>query len=227
KGLSLRIDCPVLPALWLDGHRLRQIVWNLLSNAIRYTDNGHIELTSRYHERQLEIWVRDTGVGIPDEIKAQLFRPFARGKNRRPGSSGLGMAIVHELVLLFGGSNKESSQVGAGSCFRLLLPALEAASMTELEDAGPQPGRILLLDEATSHIDSETEQLVQRALEQLHGQITLISIAHRLSTIRDADRIIVLNHGQIAETGDHEELMTLGGIYQRLYLLQQLQPEAG
>lgn len=87
--------------------------------------------------------------------------------------------------------------------------------------------RILLLDEATSHIDSETEQLVQRALEQLHGQITLISIAHRLSTIRDADRIIVLNHGQIAETGDHEELMTLGGIYQRLYLLQQLQPEAG
>lgn len=87
--------------------------------------------------------------------------------------------------------------------------------------------RILLLDEATSHIDSETEQLVQRALERLRGQITLISIAHRLSTIRDADRIIVLNHGQIAETGSHEELMTVGGIYQRLYLLQQLQPEAG
>lgn len=86
--------------------------------------------------------------------------------------------------------------------------------------------KILLLDEATSHIDSETEQTVQRALEALHGKVTMISIAHRLSTIRRADRIIVLNHGQIAESGDHETLMAIDrGIYQRLYLLQQMQGE--
>ncbi|MBV8046810.1 MAG: ATP-binding cassette domain-containing protein [Paludibacterium sp.] len=83
--------------------------------------------------------------------------------------------------------------------------------------------RILLLDEATSHIDSATEQLVQQALTRLTGKITLISIAHRLSTIRDADRIIVLRHGRIAESGQHDALMRHGGIYQRLYLLQQLQ----
>ncbi|RKP54741.1 ABC transporter ATP-binding protein [Pararobbsia silviterrae] len=84
--------------------------------------------------------------------------------------------------------------------------------------------RILLLDEATSHIDSETEQIVQRALDALRGKVTLISIAHRLSTIRNADRIIVLNHGRIAEAGSHDALMTIEqGIYQRLYLLQQLQ----
>jgi ATP-binding cassette subfamily B protein/ATP-binding cassette subfamily C protein/ATP-binding cassette subfamily B multidrug efflux pump len=83
--------------------------------------------------------------------------------------------------------------------------------------------RILLLDEATSRIDSATEQVVQQALDELRGKVTIIAIAHRLSTIRDADRIVVLNHGRIAEAGPHEALMRIeDGLYQRLYLLQQL-----
>ncbi|MES2075180.1 MAG: ABC transporter transmembrane domain-containing protein [Pseudomonadota bacterium] len=83
--------------------------------------------------------------------------------------------------------------------------------------------RILLLDEATSHIDSQTEQIVQVALGELRARVTIIAIAHRLSTIRAADRIVVLNHGRIAESGGHEQLMRIaGGLYQRLYLLQQL-----
>lgn len=83
--------------------------------------------------------------------------------------------------------------------------------------------RVLFLDEATSHIDSETEQIVQQALTELRGQVTIIAIAHRLSTIRDADNIIVLNHGRLTEQGSHAKLMELpGGIYQRLYAMQQL-----
>jgi ATP-binding cassette subfamily B protein/ATP-binding cassette subfamily C protein/ATP-binding cassette subfamily B multidrug efflux pump len=83
--------------------------------------------------------------------------------------------------------------------------------------------RILMLDEATSRIDSATEQIVQEALDELRGQVTIIAIAHRLSTIRDADRIVVLNHGRIEEAGAHDDLMRIdGGLYQRLYLLQQL-----
>jgi len=82
--------------------------------------------------------------------------------------------------------------------------------------------KILFLDEATANIDSETEQIVQQSLSALRGRVTLIAIAHRLSTIRDADQIIVLNHGRVAEAGRHEQLMTqANGIYQRLYLLQQ------
>ena len=80
--------------------------------------------------------------------------------------------------------------------------------------------RVLLLDEATSRIDSATEQLVQAALRALHGKVTVIAIAHRLSTIRDADCIVVMHHGRIAETGAHEALMTIeNGIYQRLYVI--------
>ncbi|MFL6693550.1 MAG: ATP-binding cassette domain-containing protein, partial [Ramlibacter sp.] len=86
--------------------------------------------------------------------------------------------------------------------------------------------RILFLDEATAHIDSETEQVVQRALTGLRGKVTVVAIAHRLSTVRDADRIIVLNHGRIAESGTHDALMEIaGGIYQRLYQLQQLEED--
>jgi ATP-binding cassette, subfamily B, multidrug efflux pump len=86
--------------------------------------------------------------------------------------------------------------------------------------------RILFLDEATSHIDSETEQVVQRALAALRGHVTIVAIAHRLSTVRAADRIIVLNHGRIAESGTHGDLMAIdNGLYQRLYLLQQLESD--
>ncbi len=82
---------------------------------------------------------------------------------------------------------------------------------------------ILFLDEATASIDSATERVVGEALSALHGQVTVVAIAHRLSTIREADQIIVLNHGHLAERGRHAELMAIeGGLYQRLVQLQAL-----
>ncbi|MFY7866837.1 ABC transporter ATP-binding protein [Roseateles sp.] len=84
--------------------------------------------------------------------------------------------------------------------------------------------RILFLDEATASIDSATEQVVSEALQALRGQVTIVAIAHRLSTIREADQIIVLNHGHLSESGRHEELMQIEhGIYQRLVALQALE----
>jgi ATP-binding cassette subfamily B protein len=77
--------------------------------------------------------------------------------------------------------------------------------------------KILILDEATASIDSYTEMLIQQALHRLMEGRTGIVIAHRLATIRSADRIIVLQDGQIIETGNHDELMELGGLYARLY----------
>ena len=79
---------------------------------------------------------------------------------------------------------------------------------------------ILILDEATSHLDTESEMLVQRALANLMEGRTVIVIAHRLSTVRRADKIVVVDQGRICEAGRHEDLVSAGGIYQRLYELQ-------
>ncbi len=79
---------------------------------------------------------------------------------------------------------------------------------------------ILVLDEATASVDTETERAIQTSLEQLSKGRTILSIAHRLSTLRDADRLLVLDHGKIAETGTHAELLEQQGVYYKLYELQ-------
>ncbi|MGB8506989.1 MAG: ABC transporter ATP-binding protein [Pyrinomonadaceae bacterium] len=79
---------------------------------------------------------------------------------------------------------------------------------------------LLILDEATSSIDTETEQLIQQAIERVMLDRTSLVIAHRLSTVQRADRIIVMHHGEIREQGSHQELLTLRGLYWRLYKLQ-------
>ncbi len=80
--------------------------------------------------------------------------------------------------------------------------------------------KILILDEATSSVDTETEMLIQEALQELLKERTALIIAHRLSTIKNADRILVIHKGEIWERGTHQELLSQGGLYARLYDLQ-------
>lgn len=80
--------------------------------------------------------------------------------------------------------------------------------------------RILILDEATSALDTESERLVQEALNRLMVGRTSFVIAHRLSTIKNADRILVLENGALVEDGNHEELMAENGLYAHLYQIQ-------
>ena len=79
---------------------------------------------------------------------------------------------------------------------------------------------MLVLDEATSSLDTESERLVEDALEKLLVGRTTLIIAHRLSTVRRADRLVVLNHGRIVEEGTHADLLARGGLYARLYQRQ-------
>ena len=79
---------------------------------------------------------------------------------------------------------------------------------------------ILILDEATSSVDTRTEKQIQEAMENIIQERTSFVIAHRLSTIQDADKIIVMNHGDVIETGTHQELLDQGGFYADLYYAQ-------
>ncbi|MGP6138702.1 MULTISPECIES: ABC transporter ATP-binding protein [unclassified Jeotgalibaca] len=102
--------------------------------------------------------------------------------------------------------NEDASNISQGQ--RQLL-TIARAFITDPE--------ILILDEATSSVDTRTEVLIQRAMRRLLEGRTSFVVAHRLSTIRDADNIIVMNHGDIIETGSHDELMELGAFYAGLY----------
>ena len=76
-----------------------------------------------------------------------------------------------------------------------------------------------MLDEATANIDTHTELLIQQALSRILKGRTSIVIAHRLSTIRNADKIVVLDRGRVAEVGNHDELLEAGGVYAQLYAI--------
>ena len=86
--------------------------------------------------------------------------------------------------------------------------------------------QILILDEATSALDTESERVVQEALDRLMVGRTSFVIAHRLSTIKNADKIMVLEKGQLIEQGNHDELMAMDGLYAHLYKIQYRSKEA-
>jgi ABC-type multidrug transport system fused ATPase/permease subunit len=126
----------------------------------------------------------------------------------------------------------QAAQIGNAHDFVMEIPSNYQASVEQTSLSGGQKQRlciarailanapILLLDEATAALDTESEQLVQQSLEQCRGGRTTIVVAHRLATVRNADRILVFEHGSVTETGTHEELLARNGIYANLVKFQ-------
>ena len=133
KGFELSVDiAPAMPDLFRgDPHRMRQILNNLISNAIKFTERGEVriqcELVAGEPAPCVGLTVRDSGIGIGADAIGRIFDPFRQADNstsRRYGGSGLGLAIVHDLVALMGGQVSVRSEVGVGSTFELALPLL-------------------------------------------------------------------------------------------------------
>jgi len=125
-GLTFRIDCPPLPApVYVDRSLWEKIVLNLLSNAFKHTFHGEIALSLRYSREGVTLVVQDTGVGIPADALPRLFQRFYRVQNRQSRThegSGIGLALVQEVVQLHGGTVQVESRLDEGSTFSVTLP---------------------------------------------------------------------------------------------------------
>ena len=140
KGLTLVVDeAPDLPASCQgDPLRVSQVLVNLLSNAVKFTETGQIVLSAWREQGAVVLRLSDTGVGMTEEVKARLFRPFEQADGsttRRFGGTGLGLAITHRLVGLMGGEIRVRSHVGEGSSFEVRLPLAEAIPARESSNA--------------------------------------------------------------------------------------------
>ena len=156
KGLMLRLEAEGLQGAYsLDGQRLRQVLLNLLNNAVKFTEEGHVRLTAAAggEGRTLRFEVHDTGIGIDEAVIGRLFTRFSQADSsttRDYGGSGLGLAICKGLVERMGGRIGVESRLGSGSCFWFELPATPVAKGADRAPetpARPLGGRVLLVDD--------------------------------------------------------------------------------
>jgi signal transduction histidine kinase/ligand-binding sensor domain-containing protein/class 3 adenylate cyclase len=141
KGLELVNAIPAQTPLALaDENRLQQVLYNLVGNAVKFTESGRVRVTAEAHGDRLEMAVSDTGIGIPADKLEAIFTPFEQADGstaRQYGGTGLGLSISRKLVELHGGTLRVESSPGAGSIFAFSLPLAEGEEVP----AGPAPPR--------------------------------------------------------------------------------------
>jgi signal transduction histidine kinase/DNA-binding NarL/FixJ family response regulator len=166
-GLRLSVECSPLPApVYVDRDMWEKIVLNLLSNAFKFTFEGKIEVALRALDDRVALTVRDTGVGIPETELPRLFERFHRVEGQRSRTyegSGIGLALVQELVKLHGGEIGAESAAERGTCFTVLIPF------------GTLPSERIGAEKVLAPTSVRAEAYVEEALRWLPGDPTLPS----------------------------------------------------
>lgn len=163
-------------ALRADSTRFKQVLMNLLGNAVKFTPNGgRIELAARLMDGRVRVEVRDNGPGIPPDEQKRIFEAFyrLRESGKKNEGTGLGLAITQRLVELHGGELSLDSRLGQGSCFYFSLPSAPSpreSSVRKIEIASRSnlPTRVLVIED-----DRVTAQLIQSQLASAGYQVTL------------------------------------------------------
>jgi signal transduction histidine kinase len=129
KGLEIILNLDSkLPLVKCDRDKIVQVLSNLISNALKFTEKGDITIVSEKKDNIVELKVKDTGIGIKNEDLPRLFRAFeqlAQGKERKTGSTGLGLAISKEIIDKHRGKIWAESEFGKGTVFHVILPVIE------------------------------------------------------------------------------------------------------
>lgn len=156
RGLELVVDVDedVPRKLRGDALRVRQVLMNLLGNAIKFTEKGRVTVSVQTRSRTEDQWViymavRDTGIGMTEEVRHTLFSAFSQADSsitRRYGGTGLGLAITQTLVRLMGGAVGVDSKPGEGSCFHLTVQLTAPEDQEEPVELASEPKRFVLLD---------------------------------------------------------------------------------
>ncbi len=181
KGLAFELDGEVPQGIYRgDPTRLRQILGNLISNALKFTHAGEVRVAVTYADGQLRLVVSDTGMGISEETLALLFRRFTQADSsttRRFGGAGLGLAICRELAELMGGTIEAVSTLAEGSAFTVVLP-MPRIGETQQRPASPAAERDAPQALAAIRIlaaeDNSTNRLVLKTLLQQAGVEAMI-----------------------------------------------------
>jgi subfamily B ATP-binding cassette protein MsbA len=180
------------------------------SGAVLLDDTDVREFDLRGLRRGIGYMTQDAML-FNDTLRANLLY----GLGRTPSESEMLSALDRSYASLFVSKLPEGLETRVGGLGTRLSGGERqriCLARVFLQDPG-----ILILDEPTSSLDSESERYIQEALEEVKGSKTVIVIAHRLSTVREADQILVLDGGRIAERGTHDELLARGGVYQDLF----------
>jgi len=208
-GIRLRVDCPPLGELaYVDREMWEKIILNLISNAFKFTFEGEIGVHVRVADKHFEIEISDTGTGIPAEALPRMFERFHRvdgARGRSHEGSGIGLALVHELVKLHGGTISVASVLGQGTTFTVRLPKgsshLPAERLKTLHAQSSNIARAdAYVDEALSWLPEVSG--VPAGTEQGHAHRLLL--ADDNADMREYARRLLAEHYDVEVVGDGE-----------------------
>lgn len=187
KGVELKLVVESnIPKLWADPARIRQVFFNLLNNAARFTERGDVTIRIRQDGEDMLFSVQDTGIGIPPEMTTRIFEEFVqvkeKGKNR--GGSGLGLAISRRFVEMHNGRIWAESELGKGSTFYFTLPVSPRSSFTQIEFKPSQLPNV--------PVNGEPKDKILLVVTQSPSVANLLN--HRLKGGRT---VVIKNFGQI------------------------------
>ena len=196
--------------LYGDADRIEQIIDNLLTNAVKFTESGTISFNARYHEGELVMEIKDTGIGMTEETLSRIFRPFERRISAANADGyGLGLPITQGLVNLLDGTIEVTSSIDRGSTFRVTLPLPETEEPLVGENqilpcSVHLPYNVLVIDD-----DGMLRDVIKEMLERNGVSCTVCSTAKELvSSMRSKDYDLLLSDIRMPDTNGFD-LLTL------------------